>query len=69
MASLMGMGGNVAGITGENWMEVQGLTKIESQFMGVTADERLAISHIFDRQKDRAPLPEQPSGILPPKDR
>lgn len=47
-------------------MDVQHVIEIESQYTGVTPDERVAISHIFDCQEDIVPVQEQFSGIFAP---
>ncbi|GFE61948.1 hypothetical protein [Geobacter sp. AOG2] len=47
-------------------MDVQRVVEIESQYTGVTPDERVAISHIFDRKEDVLMAPEQFSDILKP---
>jgi len=47
-------------------MDTQRVIEIESHYTGVTPDERVAMSHIFDRKEDLLAVPEQFSDILIP---
>jgi|GEM_PF-1767935 len=54
----------MTGITGENMVETPRVTESEGHYSGVTPDERLAMSHIFDREEGILMAPEQFSDVF-----
>jgi hypothetical protein len=48
-------------------MNVQSVIETESNYPGLTPDERMAIRHIFDSEEDISLASEQISDVLLPK--
>lgn len=48
-------------------MNVQNLIETESNYQGVTMDERMALRHVFDNKEDNLIVPEQFPDIILPK--
>ena len=49
-------------------MNVQSVIETESNYPGMTPDERMAIRHAFDSEEDISIVPEQFSDVLFPKE-
>jgi hypothetical protein len=48
-------------------MNVQNVIETESNYLGLTPDERMAIRHLFDCEEDILIVPEQYPDILSPQ--
>jgi hypothetical protein len=48
-------------------MNAQSVIEMESNYIGLTQDERTAIRHVFDNEEDVLLDPEQFSDVLLPK--